>query len=276
MAIKIETFNSAYEYVQRVKNATVLPEWNLEAHFEDSWAHGSFNDAVNLAENGWKEGTKLLTEKMSVHKNLERGGTRINDVSGEIPNVGRFLAGLPDCMTRRVIRESNKKPILDVYLSPQGHGGLDGQNFINLGAAMAMLIDGLEHGGYSVCLNIALLSEGSAVRVNVHGSIFNIKKDGEVLDIERMIYFIAHPTVLRRLEFKKVAATHIFKTEENYGMGRGIETANMKKYLPNDVLVIAPYSRTTECNNVPNAMKLVKEIVLSQRTDLLETMENAA
>lgn len=275
MEDKIKHYESAGHFVQDVKNKPEKTGWNLAGQFSDDWAGGSIEQAYNLAENGWPEGLKMLTQKIGVHKNQERGKTRINDVAGDFPNVARYLSSAPDCMTRRVVRESNRKPILDIFINPTGHGSADKSCFFNLGAATAMLIDSLEQGGYSTCLTIAHVSKSQRGTKETFGVFFPIKRDGEVLDLERIIYFIAHPSFLRRLTFRHSAQMFEFKNL-GYGMGSCEENETVKKYVPANTIVISPAVEIERCNTVDKAIAFLRSMIKEQRPDLLEDMERAA
>lgn len=272
----IQRFNSAGDYVEHVKACKILPSWSQDYAYDkaaDSWAGGSFETGVNLATNGWPEGMAKLQGAMDVLRTQGKGKSRAYDVAGDYPIVARALAGVPDSMTRRVINNASRKPVIDLYISPVMTSQGKADNFILIGSAIVDFIDSLESSGYSVNLLTSVVSQRNG---HMAGSVFPLKTGGEALDIEKIIYFIAHPTLLRRLAFRDFQSK-LQESELGNGMGRDISHDDHLSIAEKDsIMFVVSTSIVNSINSPIDARAWVHSEVTRQRPELLESMSQAA
>lgn len=271
MTVNIKTYSSPADYLSYLKSAPIFPDWghSVDSDNSDPWCGGSMSQAYQYAEHGWKEGLALLQSDIEVNKRQGRGKGRANDVTGDFPIVARAIAGLPDSMSRRVISEASRKPIVDIYISPMMTSTGNADKFIKLGAAMVDFIDAVEMSGYSVCLTVSMITQNGAHKC---GSIFPIKRAGEVMSLEDIVYYIAHPTFLRRLSFKDFAAK-LPLAELGYGKGRPISAEDHSKLAESGAIMILPSASIVNgINSVNDAKAWVLKTVIAQRPDLIESL----
>jgi hypothetical protein len=274
---RIQYFASSGEYVEHVKTSIMHEGWR-EDHAKNyrasNWDEGvGFDGAIKLASEGWPEGMKKLQGAMDILRGQSKGKARVNDVGGDYPIVARAIAGLPDSMSRRVMSSASRKPILDIYLYGAFSAGVDSGQFIVYGAALVDFVDSCEAAGYSVniTVNMTVFNEGR--RNGITGSIFPIKKAGEALDLGKLVYFIAHPSFLRRLGFQDLQSKQAEKIL-GYGMGNVIhELPVHKEFSEPDALLFLPDMGTLNSFTSPDkARAWVHATVKAQRPELIDSL----
>lgn len=271
----IQHFESSGAYVEHVKTCQAKNDWRSLHSSSDSWAGGSLSQALDLASNGWSDGLKRMQKDMDVLKIEGKWKSRVNDVAGDFPIVPRAIAGLPDAMSRRTVSTASRKPIIDIYLSPVMTSQGKADKFITLGAAIVDFIDSCESVGYSVTLTTSMIATGYSG--DICGSVFPLKKAGESLDLEKIVYFIAHPTFLRRLGFQDFASK-LFCSELGQGMGRPVASdIHISKAESGALMFVTTAESVNRISCPADAKKWVLDCVKTQRPELLESLSaNAA
>src|ERR1044071_306744 len=89
-------------------------DWDLRA---------GYDNAERMLLGGWAEGARevyRLSDKLNVKPQETRKRQRRNVIDGSTLHVGRYLAGLPDCTTRRVRANVTTPGYLTLYI-PTGY-----------------------------------------------------------------------------------------------------------------------------------------------------------
>lgn len=229
----------------------------------------TFGQAVDLAKGGWKEGLAMIAEKTGI---ITTGKARYrdHDVCGDLPDIGRFLAGSPVCMTRRRIQESTRRPIVELVLNATFSCRIKAQAIKNYGAAVATVIDELENAGFSValkagCSTYSRYSGGSLTVVN----IVDVKKAGEAMELDRMIFFTAHPSFLRRLSF--AFFENVVDHESKIDFGYGVPVELPKGEIAEDAVHFTERengSLNSNCATMQTALEYVKRKVKQARPEI--------
>lgn len=223
----------------------------------------TYEAAEKLALYGWERGLEQVSEKLALINKTVEGRSMQKSVAGSHPDVARFIAGMPDCMNSRRYTDSAKKPCLDIVLNCSYSSRVNPSNIINYGTAIASVIDELENSGYSVSLNIGDCCELKGKKVS--GMLIDVKKQGENMDIGKLIFFIAHPSFLRRLAFSWLEANNTkYQIADNYGSIYDIPEA-----MRGD-LYFGKQGTLSECNDMEGALAYVKGIVSAQMPELLQ------
>lgn len=230
----------------------------------DSWyGNVTYDGAKQMALYGWDKGLAKISESMArINKVCER---RVmgKHVAGSHPDVARFIAGMPDCMNRRMASDAAKKPCLDIVLNTSYSCAVMPNDIINYGAAIASVIDELENTGYSISLVAGALSNNND---NVHtGCFINIKQQGEAMDIGKLVYFIAHTSFFRRLCFSHWEANNRYSALSN---GYGV-ICDLPRHMQGD-LYFGRQSDLSKCGTMEGALEFVKSKVSQQLPDLLD------
>jgi hypothetical protein len=187
----------------------------------------------------------------------------IKSVAGAFPDVGRYIAGMPDCMNRKTISEAKRKPCMDIVVNAAYNGNVRAENILNYGAVLASLIDSLEQAGYSLSIRV-----GVAVRTQksvTKGYLVSIKEHGDHLDVGRMAYFVGHVSMLRRLGFSHIENHLYYNKDVGKGHGSAAEMPDDCRgnlYFGQDELYA--------CRDMQGAMEYVQKKVKAQMPELLQ------
>ncbi len=264
----IESFMDYITDDNRVRGWKTRSSQRLEEKNGCFFRTENFGEALNLAKNGWKEGLEKITQRLPLLLSIGRSKTRINDVAGDLPDIGRFIAGNPDSMTRRVINMGMKRPVIDLLYNGTFAARIEPDTIINYGAAVAVVIDELENSGFTVGLKICSASQNSGVRLS---PLVTLKKPGEVTELDRLIFFTAHPSFLRRLVFSYKEST-ITQSQCGSSYGSCVELWE----VPSDTVYFSNEGDLNRSCATPElAIQHVKSIVRKSRPDLFSESEAA-
>ncbi len=234
----------------------------------DFYKSKSFKECLDYAVKGWPEGLEKVKQKIGLAKSTGRSKMNINCVAGGRPDIGRFLAGMPDCMTRRVIQEGMKRPMIDIVINACYSGGIDGEIIMNYGAAIAVVIDELESNGYSVGLYVGAANDHTN-RDESFGALIEVKKAGEIMDMERLVFFAAHPSFLRRFMFGYWETKY---EERGFQWGYGKISEIKPENMPEDSIYFGCQDPALNraCHSVETARQFIRNRIFAQRPDMID------
>lgn len=172
----------------------------------DSW-----DDAVKLADNGWAEvrpQVDALVEKIDadVAPMLRPAFESYFDVSGGGVDVGRFLAGEPECMVEtRLVKVAKPGRVVTLLISGGFLAAATQDAVIERGCAIVALVDSLEkmQHGTEIWLEMSCAREfgGRVDKMPVLTHLVKLKSAEDALDIDMLMFAIAHPSRHRRITF---------------------------------------------------------------------------
>lgn len=191
------------EFLHDLRERPIQPKWqgressiSGDSYFthSDSWEH-----ALQLAEQGCPVTTRKV-ESASVKVNFQAGPTWDFAPVGVLPCIPAYAAGVPeDMMVPNDEGASNQKPIVRISVNIAASGSVSADSIINRGAAIVALIDKIQSEGQRVEL-IAVLHADQG-RENFAASI-TVKRPEEPVDMDRVAFAFAHPSMLRRCLFR--------------------------------------------------------------------------
>jgi hypothetical protein len=162
-------------------------------------------DAYKLAREGWRDGMALvqpLAAAMLARPIMEPADDWGWDVTGADYDVGEYLAGTPECWLARVPNET--KPTITLMASIACSAGIP-ESVINAkGAAIVALVQALQSAGHPVRLWATV---GYAVQGHmntIHRALLT-DDNGGALDIDRLVFALAHPASNRIISFSACA-----------------------------------------------------------------------
>lgn len=161
----------------------------------------NMTEALDFARNGWAYGSEKAKEAMEVIES-DHAETKKRDysVAGGHTNVGRLLSGNPLNMKTRTRQPSRK--VITLYVELVMSAGIDQEKAIIRAAAIGAIADELENAGYS-CEIIAVNSS------KVYQVTVVLKRAGEALNINDLVFALGHPSMLRRLCFAFAACDFV-------------------------------------------------------------------
>lgn len=165
---------------------------------------GSYEDAIKLIKNGDDElfdEVMKETAKIKINKDLGNLKNRLryeNNVYGFVPNVPNMMVGSPLTMINAK-RDGISKKIVNIFLNIRVSGFIDKDEIIRIGTKYLNVIDLLEKNGYRCNLYSGCANE----KYGKHSLLMvRVKTDREPLNLKKICFTIANPSMQRRLKFK--------------------------------------------------------------------------
>lgn len=167
---------------------------------DDVYFRGCTNDSANkMANEGWIEGAdkaRRFTDALcdAIGGQIDRAVINY-DVEGHNIDVARYLDNEPECWQKFDVERIQQPAVkyLRVVINGAASSGVDADTIMGRGACVAALAELLEYAGNRVEVVMAL---GIQARKNLN-VLTTIKSFDEPLDMPKIAYALAHPSVLR-------------------------------------------------------------------------------
>jgi hypothetical protein len=221
----------------------------------ESWSLGvEYDQALKLAQLGWSEGAKDLSDRLAAHMPpRDKEDSWRYDVAGELPDIGRYLAGDPAHM-RRHGHPKGHRPIISIAVNIRLQASVKASAMANYGAALVAIIDRLEHTGRRVELIATFATEQGKARVSCG---WLVKKAGDPLDLAAVAFSIAHPAASRRIGFAMYEHSAV-PTNSGYGYGLTLREEDLIDPLPGTYCLSGLNDNTTRCHSLDDAIAFVR------------------
>lgn len=259
--IAVDHFGSPTEVLKAASSRPVNESWqgmDRESDQRGSWGSvNSFDEAMEKAKEGFSEITeemkmKYETSKAYVFERIKpRQVMPVNAYVGSTPNVVRAMMGLPKDM-RRVKAEPRKAPGIQLTYEIGLNCGFSDETLKERGARMLVLVSLFALHNIPVKLTISDSHTGLRKdRNEICMYEYDIQDYGESMNIRKVSYWLAHPSVHRRISF---AITETSPTVERYSCGYGYPIANDEE----------------TCNTVKESFKRMNKGIFLTPRDFLE------
>lgn len=200
-------FESAGEYARACEaraDATGGEASVTDGHSTEWTGAPTLASAVRLGIDGWAEGRDKV-EKLTGGLVASLAGRIMReewvpDVEGHYIDVPLFLEGEPECWRRpeEVYSETGTaRRHVRILFNGTVSGGVPVEVINARGAALAALVDLLELAGHAVTLDLV----HSSGRGEVFSQIVALKPANERADLAKLMFWLAHPSALRRMAF---------------------------------------------------------------------------
>ena len=250
LTIYNEEFKSIHQFLTVINNRPVNKVYegenlSTEEGSKSFCKTSSYKEAEDLLTKGWNEPLEQLkkgTQNFKVTGTRERNKIA-TDVVGYQACVPRAILGLPDSMynTKRVMQKV--KTITLVY-DIGALSNVDADDYIKAGIKILNIISMLESKGLKVSLdiNFGAYKGGTKGKEEVVNARIKLKDFKDNLDIKKIAFPIAHPSMLRRIFFKWMER-HPKMTNGGFRSGYGqslyaissnIKTSTLAKVLKKD------------------------------------------
>ena len=208
MALNIvkEHFNSINEMISviesRPHNDIMKYEHCSESGSQSFTGTKSMAEAKELFRNGY---TEILPQiKTGVSGNLKRTEVKPRrrvetGVIGYAPHVPNAILGLPNSMIR-TNQAPQKTKVVSLVIGITENCGTAASEFVKSGIAALGVVNALELRGYRVNLKVAFYV-ARADNDRAFGTV-NVKDYREHLDLQKLCFPLAHPSMFRRFGFK--------------------------------------------------------------------------
>ena len=206
-------WDSFESYLDDVENVPASPEWGALSSTEGNASFSntdSFDDALKLAWEGWAEGLNMMSESVEELRPYTAALTKTPDwefaPAGALPNVAAYCAGDPCSMMTPTVSFAGGKPIVRFLVNITASAFVSAETMMRRGAAILSVIEYLESGGMSC--ELVMVEAGREERGIESGSWSEyrimLKHAGAHLDMDRVAFALAHPSMLRRLLFRTI------------------------------------------------------------------------
>ena len=210
-------------------------------YYEEDWYQTKdFAEALNLAINGWPEGrekanmfSSAIVDKVS--SLIEKQDIQY-DVTGQDFDIGLVMQGVPECwymLTSRIVEGTGTRQLRLVFNNCVS-AGISTEVMTRKGAAAVALVQCLELAGFRV--EIALKNGLASSYGQGSSYIFQtvLKDAGQPIDIDRIVYALAHPSAFRRIGFSIFEGDQEFMDAHSSGYGY---PAEVPKSMRGDIYI---------------------------------------
>lgn len=240
---RIESFDSLYDIVRYAQANPTPSKRGSDCGDNSDWAGTkSLADAVGLALNGWNEvrpQVDRLFGDVESHINnvLESKFQTFHNYSGHVVDMGRYVEGDPECMLDYVdVPQAGMGRVVRILINITASSMISPEDIKRRGVAVVALIDTLHKLGVGMELWIEDSILGSndnkkhATRAKIHDS-------ESMMDIDSLMFALAHPSMLRRVIFSVQEQSKTAKGQGANGGGYGRPTSLHSTDLCADVTI---------------------------------------
>lgn len=246
-ALNIETFNSISAFMNaissRENNDNMKRDHSSQRNDYSFFGTKDYEEATRLITNGWEEKLSEIKKQFTSSIKQNSNGTinkrrTYNHVVGYAPNVPNAILGLPQSMINSQT-EAQKVKVVSLIYSPTANCGTDIDTFIKAGIVILNIVHQLELNGIRVNLQIA--AKDSMDYGNNFSAVFvTIKNYREALDIKKVAFPIAHPSMLRRFGFKWLETFPNLQGDFSGGYGHTVSDEKGHKEFLTEIGVLRP------------------------------------
>lgn len=207
--------------------AEANPNPKSSAKERSEWAGtASLPEAVNLAVDGWhavRPEVQRLFDSLESQLSLaldEQFAIRY-DFSGDSVDMGRYLSGDPECMMDYVTEpQARMGKVVRIMVSGIASAYVSAEQIRARGVAVCALIDVLHKMGVGIELWTEQCYEHPQSNRKAYSMLVKLHDSADMLDIDDIMFAIAHPSMLRRIGFAGVEQMEWAKDYVNSGYGK--------------------------------------------------------
>ena len=163
-----------------------------------------FAEANELARSGWHDirpEVEKLLDNMSevIADRLELSPAMQWNVAGGVVDVGRYCGNEPMCMIDFPMEPQERMgKVVKLFIDYGASGGFTGEFIMKRGIVLLALVDTLQKLGVSVEIyGETAVTSGSTC----HTTVTKLHDPTDKLDIDELMFTLAHPAMLRRMAF---------------------------------------------------------------------------
>lgn len=221
-----EQFDSIKQFVATIEgrenNKPMSSEHASETGSSNFCGTKTYAEAKDQLIKGWEKVLPQIKEKFDVATKGNSNGTiskrrAFNHVVGYAPNVPNAIMGLPQSMINQY-KEPQKVKVVTIVYAPDANCCTEADTFIKAGIVVLNIINRLELNGKRVKLLITPMD--SFKNGTFASCMVQVKDYREQLDLKKIAFPIASPSMLRRFGFKWLE-TFPELTEDGFACGYG-------------------------------------------------------
>lgn len=223
----------------------------------------TFDEAVELLKYGDENLFNLVKKaksEINVEKilgNAKRRQVYKNNIQGYLPNVANFLIGNPKNMID-VEKAKTSQRVINIFLNIRVDGFTSADEVTKIGVKYLSVIDILEKMGYRCNLYSGVANERDGYYSFM---MVRVKTDKEPLNMKKICFTIAHPSMQRRIKFKWMEVNDFHFDYTCRGYGGYVSPSTAKKILDEklrDNFIVWTYETEARSKTVEEIIKDLK------------------
>ena len=220
--------------------------------------NAGYKGAIELAEKGWPAGVKKMKKfEVEAGENFDTLPAFSYDIAGAFPSVPAYCAGDPEHMALPV--DLPNKPVCKMVVEIGKAWHLRAATSMRYGVAILGAVNSLMMAGVTVVLDANWSGAFDYGQRDYSQWLIPLGGGGQVMDLDRLAYCLAHPALLRRIGFaylervKELAPTTKDAYLLNFGGGL-FDTSQYDVHFPR-------ISNDRDCKDAAAARQLVEGIL---------------
>lgn len=241
MKINLEKFDSIETFLKvietRPKNEVM--KYANASHDGDKAFTGTqnFDEAMELLKNGYEKPLNKIKSEISKDLKISQSRPRRtprNAVVGFVPNVPNYLLGVPEQMIT-INQTPQKVKAVSIIYYIGNNCGTSASSLEKAGITMLNVINRLELSGIRVNFDISAMCTQRIEKPLEEWQIvtINVKSYREQLDIKKLCFPLAHPSMFRRLGFAWLERSTDIKLNFSYSYGKSATSSDEKTLCEN-------------------------------------------
>ena len=242
----VEEFDSLADNLMYAKDNKKRKESDTKSPEKFKWTGSAdLDSAVDMGLTGWHEirpRVDSLFARVDSNINLAMGDmfeSRFN-VCGDSADIDRYLMGDPECMIDYVdVPQARMGRVVRLLINGSANSGISPDKIMERGVIVCTLIDVLNRMNVGVevylenCTGVWTANQFHSLLVKLHTS-------EQLLDVNNLMFAIAHPSMLRRVSFSVMEksqwqyAKEIAKKGGGYGQAK---PCKLDKFVNADVVM---------------------------------------
>lgn len=213
MKVLLDTSKTYMEYHDSLKEMVDYAQANTSPRASDKndsgWSNTkNLQHACELAHNGWHDvrtevDILLDSLKDTLADRLETRFVNVYGVAGGTVDIGRYVTGEPECMVSwQSEPQASMGRVVRILVNGIVSSNVDADHILRRGVAIVALLDTLHKLGVGVELYWeSAHAPHESKRDRTLTTVVKIHDSSEPLDIDSVVFSMAHPSMLRRLQF---------------------------------------------------------------------------
>lgn len=237
----IREFDSLNEFESYITNTPLNETFRWQKRSSTDGSYGftqthSYEEATKLFKDGWSSMAQDITKKLKVIQNqvVDAHVQKVlYDVVGFQASVPRYLQGIPTSMVNKKLVPVKQRVItLDKDISY--NCGITTAQIIEASVQTLQLIKKIEAQGIRVNLNLVWgVTAGDTKEV----AKIRLKSANERLNISKLAFPLAHPSMLRRLCFRYLEVAPTVTKSYAWGYGAPMDGSQLKTYCKDEYVL---------------------------------------
>ena len=237
---QFDSLNEALVYAQKNTDRR-----SSDQERDSKWAGTpDLDSAVKLGVDGWHDirpDVDAMFSKMEEQINMALGDvfeTRF-DYGGDSVDIDRFMMGDPECMIDYVTTPAGRMGrVVRVLVNGSASANVSPERIMQRGVLATALVDVLAKLGVGV--EVWLESATDDRGKSKHSQLIKLHSSEERLDIDNLMFAMAHPSMLRRIGFSILERTGWANAKKIAQVGAGYGQPHnclMKDYIQADIVI---------------------------------------